>query len=117
MEPKTLPLSGIKVVELATVVAAPTCARMLCAYGAEVIKVEALQGDVMRSGGVHEFVPYEDDLNPLFTIHNSNKKFLSLDLKKKRGRPSFWICLAMQMYSSQIFENNRSDVMDWIMKP
>ena len=39
MEPKTLPLSGIKVVELATVVAAPTCARMLCAYGAEVIKV------------------------------------------------------------------------------
>ena len=49
MEPKTLPLSGIKVVELATVVAAPTCARMLCAYGAEV-KVEALQGDVMRSG-------------------------------------------------------------------
>lgn len=65
MEPKTLPLSGIKVVELATVVAAPTCARMLCAYGAEVIKVEALQGDVMRSGGVHEFVPYEDDLNPL----------------------------------------------------
>jgi len=54
MEPKTLPLSGIKVVELATVVAAPTCARMLCAYGAEVIKVEALQGDVMRSGGVHE---------------------------------------------------------------
>lgn len=85
MEPKTLPLSGIKVVELATVVAAPTCARMLCAYGAEVIKVEALQGDVMRSGGVHEFVPYEDDLNPLFTIHNSNKKFLSLDLKKRKG--------------------------------
>lgn len=86
MEPKTLPLSGIKVVELATVVAAPTCARMLCAYGAEVIKVEALQGDVMRSGGVHEFVPYEDDLNPLFTIHNSNKKFLSLDLKKEKGK-------------------------------
>lgn len=69
-----------------TVVAAPTCARMLCAYGAEVIKVEALQGDVMRSGGVHEFVPYEDDLNPLFTIHNSNKKFLSLDLKKEKGK-------------------------------
>jgi crotonobetainyl-CoA:carnitine CoA-transferase CaiB-like acyl-CoA transferase len=86
MEKKSLPLEGIKVVELATVVAAPTCARMLCAYGAEVIKVEALDGDVMRTGGVHEFVPYEDDLNPLFTIHNSNKKFLALDFKKKQGK-------------------------------
>ena len=34
-----LPLEGIRVVELATVVAAPTASRMLCAYGAEVIKV------------------------------------------------------------------------------
>lgn len=33
-----MPLSGLKVVELATVVAAPTAGRMLCAYGAEVIK-------------------------------------------------------------------------------
>jgi crotonobetainyl-CoA:carnitine CoA-transferase CaiB-like acyl-CoA transferase len=86
MEKKNLPLEGVKVVELASVVAAPTCARVLCAYGAEVIKVEPLDGDVMRTGGVHEFVPYEDDLNPLFTIHNSNKKFLALDLKKEQGK-------------------------------
>ena len=43
-----------------------TCARMLCAYGAEVIKVEALQGDVMRSGAFMNLCLYEDDLNPLF---------------------------------------------------
>ena len=35
-----LPLSGLKVVELAIVVAAPTAGRMLAAYGAEVIKIE-----------------------------------------------------------------------------
>ncbi|MCQ2540218.1 MAG: CoA transferase [Acetatifactor sp.] len=86
MEQKILPLQGVKVVELATVVAAPTTARMLCAYGAEVIKVESLGGDVMRVAGTHEMTPYEDDLNPLFTIHNSNKKFISINIKNEAGR-------------------------------
>ena len=86
METKTLPLEGVRVVEMGTVVAAPTAARMLCAYGAEVIKVEGLDGDVMRVGGVHEYTPYDDDLNPLFTIHNSNKKFISLNYKTDEGK-------------------------------
>jgi len=81
-----LPLQGVKVVELATVVAAPTTSRVLCAYGAEVIKVEGLDGDVMRLAGTHEFTPYEDDLNPLFTIHNSNKKFISINIKNEAGK-------------------------------
>ena len=85
MEQKTLPLAGVKVVEMSTVVAAPTTARMLCAYGADVIKVEGIDGDVMRLAGTHEFTPYEDDLNPLFTIHNSNKKFISLNYKTEEG--------------------------------
>lgn len=86
MAQKKLPLEGVKVVEMGTVVAAPTTARVLCAYGAEVIKVETLDGDVMRLAGTHEFTPYEDDLNPLFTIHNSNKKFLSLNFKTPEGK-------------------------------
>lgn len=86
MEEKTLPLQGVKVVEMGTVVAAPTTARMLCAYGAEVIKVEGIDGDVMRLAGTHEFTPYEDDLNPLFTIHNSNKRFVSLNFKTEEGK-------------------------------
>ncbi len=86
MEKNNLPLEDVKVVELATVVDAPTCARMLGAYGAKVIKVESLDGDVMRTGGSHEFVPYEDTLNPLFTIHNSNKRFIALDFKNEKGK-------------------------------
>lgn len=86
MEEKFLPLQGVKVVELATVVAAPTTARVMCAYGAEVIKVETLNGDVMRLAGTHEMTPYEDDLNPLFTIHNSNKKFISINFKTEAGK-------------------------------
>ena len=86
MEEKMMPLQGVKVVELATVVAAPTTARMLCAYGAEVIKIETLDGDVMRVAGTHEMTPYEDDLNPIFTIHNSNKMFISLNIKTEKGK-------------------------------
>ena len=48
---KKMPLEGIRVVELATVVAAPTASRVLCAFGAEVIKVETKIGDEMRRAG------------------------------------------------------------------
>ena len=81
-----LPLEGVKVVEMGTVVAAPTTARVLASYGADVIKVETLDGDVMRQAGTHEFTPYEDDLNPLFTVHNSGKKFISLNFKTAEGK-------------------------------
>ena len=81
-----MPLEGIKVIELATVVAAPTAGRMLCAYGAEVIKVESLIGDEMRRAGEFELVVCEDDKNPLFTIQNSGKKLTSINLKSDEGR-------------------------------
>lgn len=81
-----LPLEEVKVVEMGTVVAAPTTARVLASYGAEVIKVETPDGDVMRLAGTHEFTPYEDDLNPLFTVHNSGKKFIALNFKTEEGK-------------------------------
>ncbi|MEG1633673.1 MAG: CoA transferase [Oscillospiraceae bacterium] len=84
-----LPLEGIKVLELATVVAAPTAGRMLCAYGAEVIKVESLMGDEMRRAGESEHVICEDYKNPLFTVHNSNKTLTSINLKSPEGMEAF----------------------------
>lgn len=85
MEKLNLPLSGITVVELSTVVAAPTAARVLAAYGAEVIKVEGLSGDVLRKFGDSYQVPAEDGINPFFTVSNSGKKFVSLNLKTEKG--------------------------------
>ena len=76
-----MPLEGIKVIELATVVAAPTAGRMLSAYGAEVIKIESLAGDDYRVAGNFERVVCEDYKNPLFTIQNSGKKLTSINLK------------------------------------
>ena len=43
------PLEGIKVVELATFIAAPCCARFLADLGAEVIKIESFAGDTQRT--------------------------------------------------------------------
>ncbi|HLF38150.1 MAG TPA: CoA transferase, partial [Burkholderiales bacterium] len=39
-EAKPLPLQGIKVIELGTLIAGPFCARLLAEFGAEVIKIE-----------------------------------------------------------------------------
>ena len=81
-----MPLEGIKVVELATVVAAPTAGRMLSAYGAQVIKVESLAGDDYRVAGNFERVVCEDYKNPLFTIQNSGKKLVAINLKHPDGK-------------------------------
>lgn len=86
---KKMPLEGIRVVELATVVAAPTASRVLCAFGAEVIKVETKIGDEMRRAGEFEMVVCEDDKNPLFTIQNSGKRLTSIDLKNPDGKAAF----------------------------
>ena len=80
------PLDGIKVLELATVVAAPTAARVLGYYGADVVKIEKLDGDSMRRTGVQEKVVCEDYKNPLFTVVNSNKKLLALDITAEEGK-------------------------------
>lgn len=75
----------MKVVELATVVAAPSAARILSDFGAEVIKVESPGGDMMRRTGDGLAFPMEDGNNPLFDLFNSGKKLLSIDLKAEGG--------------------------------
>ena len=50
-------LDGVKVVELATFIAAPSCARILASYGADVIKVEAPRGDDLRAAGRQYYYP------------------------------------------------------------
>lgn len=83
------PLSGIKVVELTTFVAASTAGRFLADWGAEVIKVETLTGDTLRgtvgkSWGVPEmWRTTGHDVG--FDLANWNKKFVSINLKSAEG--------------------------------
>lgn len=97
-----LPLKGIKVLELATVVAAPTVARMMASYGADVIKVESPSGDLLRSIGAGFCLPVEPDNNPLYDLCNSGKKMVALDLKKPEGMAVFHKLLAQ----SDVFVTN-----------
>lgn len=84
---KPLPLEGIKVVELAAVVAAPTAGRLLSDFGAEVIKIETPgMGDNLRRVGDMNWMPVEEDNNPLFDLYNAGKKLTAINLKSDSGR-------------------------------
>lgn len=86
----TGPLSGIKVLDLTTFVAAPVCGRLMADMGAEVIKVEHPDGDTWRKTG-KDYSPtrFSDHENPVFDIYNSGKKHIALNLKTPEGMQVF----------------------------
>lgn len=79
------PLGGLKVVELGVFVAGPGVSRLLGDWGAEVIKVESPKGDSSRYSGLQARLPSSPECNPLFSVVNSGKKLISLDLKTPEG--------------------------------
>lgn len=70
-----LPLEGIKVLEIANVIAGPFAGRLLADLGAEVVKLESLDGDISRPAGAAGFVFY-----------NANKRSLSVNTRTPEGR-------------------------------
>jgi len=75
------PLEGLKVLDIATIVAAPFAATLLADYGADVLKIEMPgQGD-----GVRAFPPFKDGKPLWWKTVNRNKKFVTLDLRKPEG--------------------------------
>lgn len=79
------PLEGVRVIELATFVAGPACARALADWGAEVIKVESPKGDPIRRVGFNTKMPTTDAENPCYDLSNMNKKGIALNLKANSG--------------------------------
>ena len=75
-------LHGLKVVECATVIAAPLCGRLLADFGAEVIHVEHPEkGDDLRHFGFTT-----DGINPWWKYYARNKKLVTLNISKPEGR-------------------------------
>jgi crotonobetainyl-CoA:carnitine CoA-transferase CaiB-like acyl-CoA transferase len=75
------PLSGVRVVELASFVAAPAAGALLADLGAEVIKVEVPWGEIYRHS-LPRFAGYDSDfsLAPHFHMDNRGKRSVALDL-------------------------------------
>src|SRR5580658_2481308 len=78
----TGPLKGVRVLDLTGVVSGPFATMILADQGADVIKVESLQGDLMRSARTM----IADGFSGLMVSANRGKRSLSLDLKTEAGR-------------------------------
>lgn len=79
------PMEGIKVVELSTMLAGPMTARILAEWGADVIKVESMNGDAWRKQAGTTLSPCTKDANPNFDMQNMNKRFVGLNMRSKEG--------------------------------
>ena len=76
------PLSGVRVVDMATVIAGPGAARLFADFGADVIKVESPSGDSVRRLG---WLPPGDDDSYFWKLAGRNKRAVVLDLKTPEG--------------------------------
>jgi crotonobetainyl-CoA:carnitine CoA-transferase CaiB-like acyl-CoA transferase len=74
-------LKGVRLLELSTVVMGPLAGQILADLGAEVIKLESLEGDIARSAP-----PRAGDLGALFANNNRNKRVIAVDLKSAPGK-------------------------------
>jgi len=75
------PLDGIRVVDVTSSLAGPTCTQLLASLGADVVKVEPLGGDHAREWGP----PFVDAQGVMFLASNAGKRSLSIDLSDPRG--------------------------------
>lgn len=82
MKQEASQLAGIKILDLTSVIMGPVCTQILAGYGAEVIKVEPPEGDIMRHAGAKA----EAGMGAMFLHSNRGKKSVVVDLKSELGR-------------------------------
>jgi CoA:oxalate CoA-transferase len=99
----TQPLAGIRVVDFTSMIAGPYCSRLLADCGAEVLKIEAPDGDHMRNGR-----PLRGKHSAYFGHLNCGKKSMVVDLKMPEGRD---IASRLVAASDVVLENFRPGVM------
>lgn len=99
------PLAGIRVVDLGRIFAGPFCAQLLGDMGADVVKVEGADGDLLRKSPP-SFAP---DVGGYFSTANRNKRSLRVDLRKPGAKT---ILNALLARADILVENFRPGVLE-----
>jgi len=107
-------LEGIKVLDFSQAYSAPLCGQMLGDMGADVIKIERLQGEAIRHGraaGMDDLANEgeEESDAAIFLAINRSKKSLAMDIREDEGRE---IALKLAKDADVIIENFRPGVID-----
>jgi len=98
-------MTGVKVLELGTLIAGPFCSRMLAEFGADVIKIESPGGgDPIRQWRV-----LKDGTSLWWSVQARNKKSITLNMKDPRGQE---IARRLALDADIIIENYRPGVME-----
>ncbi len=98
-------LAGLRIVDITTIVLGPLATQILGDLGAEVIKIETVDGDMNR------YTPPASGpgLGALYVNNNRNKHSLSLDLKKEEGKE---VLRRLVKTSDVLVHNMRQDALD-----
>lgn len=98
-------LEGLRILDLGTMVAGPVACTLFGDFGADVIKVEVPgRGDTVRDIG-----PYVDDVCLYWSVENRNKKSITLDLRKPKGRE---LLLRLVEHVDAVVENFRPGTLE-----
>ncbi len=81
-----LPLSGLKVIDLTNIIMGPYTTQLLGDLGADIIKVEDVNGDMTRNIGIQR----SSNMSSMFLGVNRNKRSIVLDLKKNISKQVLW---------------------------
>ena len=104
--PSHKPLAGVRVIEMAQIMAGPTCGMMLADLGAEVIKIEKFPGgDDARQYQK----PGDSALPPSFRMINRGKRSLALDVRTPQGKD---VLFRLTRQADVLTENFRFGVME-----
>jgi crotonobetainyl-CoA:carnitine CoA-transferase CaiB-like acyl-CoA transferase len=101
------PLSGVRVIDLTSVVSGPFATMFLADQGADVIKVEPLGGDITRRS--RQSIDPTGQFSALFISTNRGKRSISLDIKQAKGAEILRKLIAQ---SDVLVQNFRPQVMD-----